>query len=892
MIPPASTPTPFRSIWQAVSQATGQLMWTMDTSGEISETCELSDGALLHLARRLEDIIHPDDCRSYVGAWQAAMSVVLHPWSWIGRIQGQKSRYEIRFAPVGLAEGSLGAWVCSAIAMPFQTLDNAISNTQDELEMIYRTAPIGLAFLDTSSRFTHINERMALIIGVPLIDLIGCTVHEVVPDLADQLEHLIEQVVSFGQPMSDREIVGMTLAQPGIARVWNTHLAPVKENSGKVIAINVVMEEVTERKQIEQQLMLANARFAHAEASVHGFSYDWDWRTGIVTRSNGLVTVTGYQPSELTPTWESWTALMHPDDRISSRAEAMDAFRQLTQDTIRREFRVLHRDGNYRWVQEHSLILRDAAGQIEHVIGQSVDITEYRQLEETLHTSEVQFRTLANSISQLTWMARADGYIFWYNQRWYDYTGTTPESQEGWGWQQVHDPHVLPSVLGGWQTSIANGVPFEMVFPLRGADGIFRPFLTRAMPVRAENGDLLYWFGTNTDISEQKHAEQEAAKQAEYLQAIFEAITDGILISDRDGSIIRENSAARMLLGIDSTILSIAHLLDQTNHMLPLRDATGQSISSEALPTTRALKGERVTGEHAVDVWVQTLHGTEVALSVTAAPLHDESGDTIGSVSVYRDVTERLRLLEEVRAGERQKDEFLGIVAHELRTPVTSAKINVQLVARKLSRFHSDADQIEVVLPLLIQLLERSMGAMDRLNRLVNDLLDVSRIQSGQLDLRPAPTDIVSLVQEVVQELQESAPERMIIVTVPQEPVQMTIDGDRITQVILNYLNNALKYTPNSAPIEVVLTQDEEYIRVAVRDQGPGLTPEQQVRLFERFYRVEGINHQQGSVIGLGLGLYICWTIIERHGGKVGVESTKGEGSTFWFTLPFKGLKE
>jgi PAS domain S-box-containing protein len=138
--------------------------------------------------------------------------------------------------------------------------------------------------------------------------------------------------------------------------------------------------------------------------------------------------------------------------------------------------------------------------------------SELAQANESLRASEKQFRTLANAIPTLCWMANSDGWIFWYNQRWYEYTGTTPEEMEGWGWQSVHDPDVLPKVLESWKTSIATGEPFEMVFPLRGADGIFHPFLTRVTPLLDEEGKIARWFGTNTDISELQKT-QEALRQ-------------------------------------------------------------------------------------------------------------------------------------------------------------------------------------------------------------------------------------------------------------------------------------------------------------------------------------------------------------------------------------------
>jgi PAS domain S-box-containing protein len=141
-----------------------------------------------------------------------------------------------------------------------------------------------------------------------------------------------------------------------------------------------------------------------------------------------------------------------------------------------------------------------------------------RDLLAAIRESEEKFRTLAESIPQLAWMARPDGHIFWYNQRWYDYTGTSPGQMEGWGWREVHDPAELPSVLERWKRSIESGEPFDMVFPIRGADGRFRSFLTRVMPLRGVDGRVVMWFGTNTDVEDQRRAEAELRRQAALLE--------------------------------------------------------------------------------------------------------------------------------------------------------------------------------------------------------------------------------------------------------------------------------------------------------------------------------------------------------------------------------------
>ena len=172
-----------------------------------------------------------------------------------------------------------------------------------------------------------------------------------------------------------------------------------------------------------------------------------------------------------------------------------------------------------------------------------------------MNASDEQFQTMADSIPQLAWIAHADGFIFWYNRRWHDYTGTTPEQMEGWGWQSVHDPSVLPLVMERWQQAIATGQRFEMEFPLRGADGCFRVFLTRVEPVRDAQGNVVRWFGTNTDIDEQKRVQEELSSSLSLLNATIESTADAIMVVDLSGEIVWHNTKLQTMWGYPERLL-------------------------------------------------------------------------------------------------------------------------------------------------------------------------------------------------------------------------------------------------------------------------------------------------------------------------------------------------
>jgi signal transduction histidine kinase len=228
---------------------------------------------------------------------------------------------------------------------------------------------------------------------------------------------------------------------------------------------------------------------------------------------------------------------------------------------------------------------------------------------------------------------------------------------------------------------------------------------------------------------------------------------------------------------------------------------------------------------------------------------------------------------------ERRKDEFIGMVSHELKTPLTSQKMFLELLRRNLAKEGSNESR---------ELLEKAIYQSERLERLINELLDVSKIQLGKLDLHIEPVELETLVRDLVHDMQALHPShRFSVEGTLSYPVRA--DRDRITQVLINLLNNAVKYSPHGTTIAVSLMCKDPQAYIAIRDQGAGIGPEDVDRIFERFYRIE--RNGEPDPGGMGMGLYITSEILKSHGSRMEVESQIGKGSVFSFTLPFDTVK-
>lgn len=549
---------------------------------------------------------------------------------------------------------------------------------------------------------------------------------------------------------------------------------------------------------------------------------------------------------------------------------------------------VVDRDGNVQFVihrvedvtdlvriglqrEEQDARAQDLEAEILKKTGELGTLTALLQAEREARHTEDEFRQLADAMPQLAWMAKADGWIYWYNQRWYEYTGTTPESMAGWGWQSVHDPESLPSVLERWGSSIATGKPFEMVFPLRGADGRFRSFLTRGMPMKDDEGKVIRWFGTNTDISEQMDAEAKRRRALEErYRWLIESISDyAIFTLDTKGIVASWNPGAQRLKQYRADEIIGQHFSNFYT------DADRE----KGLPA-KVLETAVKTGHYEGEGWRKRKDGSVFWASVLVTPIRNETGELVGFSKITRDITERKQLIDtlseyskelELRIQERDRsyadlEAFSYSVAHDLRTPLRTIQGFTDVVVEDFG------DQVPQPAQ---ELLKRVTDAAERMNQLIDDLLQYSRVARGKI--RCSRVDIEKVLFEVMQQL---GPEARAKTAVQVEPGLAAIAHEpTLVTSLLNLVTNALKFYPagQEAGAEVKAFRRNDTAVVSVRDHGIGIDPQYHEKIFHVFERLHTVQEYPGT----GIGLAIVERGISRMGGKVRVQSAPGKGSTF-----------
>ncbi|MCG2615077.1 ATP-binding protein [Terrimonas sp. NA20] len=364
---------------------------------------------------------------------------------------------------------------------------------------------------------------------------------------------------------------------------------------------------------------------------------------------------------------------------------------------------------------------------------------------------------------------------------------------------------------------------------------------------------------TNLEQTVQQRTKELYTNQ-ERLTRILETMAEGVEILDLDGTLTYANPMAQKILGITQSSDDSSHY---NNPKWPAFKLDDSPLPDAEHPQAVAQSSGKSVYDF--EIGIQPPGRQMFYISINAAPIRDESGNITGSIATFTDVTQR-------RISIQQKDDFISVASHELRTPITALKASLQL----LERFKNDGNP-----ELMHRLIGQSNKSLNKVSILVNDLLDAKKMTEGHLQLNTSDFLIAELVNECCQHVRVGGDFQLVYEG--EKNITVHADKDKIDQVLVNFVNNAVKYAPSSKEIRIRVVVDGGFARVTVIDNGPGIASERLPELFKRYYRV----HNDGSNIsGLGLGLYISAEIIRKHGCEIGVNSQLGRGSEFWFTLP------
>jgi len=667
-----------------------------------------------------------------------------------------------------------------------------------------------------------------------------------------------------------------------------------------------VLSSVTLRESEERlRLALESASLA---------SWAADLGSGIASYSEAAGPMFGRPRAPFSLTFDEWAVFVHPEDlepTLSAFAAAVERG-----EPYRVTSRLVREDGSVRWISVNGAVTRDADGRPLRALGVLADVTEERELERAIKEGEAQYRQTAEGLPQLVWTSDASGRRDYFNERWVEYTGRgLGNSEDPWG-KAIH-PDDREAATANWERAVEKGTPFEAEYRLRGRDGSHRWFLGRAIPLRNDEGAVSRWFGTCTDIHDQKEALRALEVANEFavsiaqdldLERIVQALTDACTeaVAADFGSffynVVNEEGEALMIY-----TLSGAPLEAFARFGMPrATQVFGPTFRGEGV-----IRSENIRKDPRYGKMGEPHHGMPKGhlpvVSYLAVPVVSRTGEVIGGLffghhqqgrftheheaivssfaaqaavamdnaRLYKQVREMNEELErkvdertsELLAANERLQGFTYHVSHDLRAPLRAIVATSAMIQ----------DDFGPALPQAAhELLERQADAGRRMGQLVDDLLRLSRV--GQQEMVFQQVDVTELARDAAAEAMATHPYTKAMVVVAEDLIARA-DPRLLRLALLNLIENAVKYSPDGGTVRVGRREDGAF---SVSDEGIGMESQYLERIFEPFQRL----HRDEAFRGTGIGLANVRQVIERHGGKVWAESEPGVGSTFLFTLP------
>jgi PAS domain S-box-containing protein len=651
----------------------------------------------------------------------------------------------------------------------------------------------------------------------------------------------------------------------------------------------------------------SQALFEQAAVGLCLVSLDGHW----LQVNDRLCSIVGYTREELLQ--QTFQDITYPPDLgpdVASLKRLVAG--EITTYTL--EKRYVHKNGTPIWISVTASLARDANGTPDYVVGVIEDIGARKSTEAALRLSEARSRVLSDAIPQLMWILNPDGTVDHFNRRWYEFTGLPEDgSRNPESWMEIVHPADRARVIAESRPAFDRGDGYTVEYRLRRGSGEYCWHLSRTEPLLDEAGTILAWYGTATDIDARKRAEEGLR----FLDTASDLLNSSLDYETTLASLTQlavpqlADWCAVDILTPENTLrrVAVAHI-DPAKVVLaqeilerwpPRMDApngvpnvirTGQS---ETLPIIT----DEMVEQAPIDPDLKAMMLALTIRSSMVVPLRAR-GETFGAISFVsaesgrhfddRDLAQAEELARRagvamdnarqyLRAQDavREREALLSVASHELKNPLTSLLGYGKLLKRS-ARPGAPLTDREV----------RAVGIIvdqgERLNRMLDLLLDLSRIEAGRLEVDHQPVELDALLARLADETRVTLKSHSLAYERPPVPVVVLGDELRLDQVFRNLLTNAIKYSPAGGPLTITLTTTEQQACVSLQDAGIGIPAEAIPRLFGRFYRVPGAGG--GRIGGLGVGLYVVRQIVTLHGGTVQVTSTEGKGSTFQVCLP------
>lgn len=808
---------------------------------------------------------------------------------------------------------------------------------------------------DPDFTFVDVSDPHSAMTGVPRSKLIGKNFFEVFPDTSEafqktgksELRDIFLRVIKTKKPVSLTAFRYDIPQEDGAfsERYWEPIHYPIFDTHKKVSHILQISKDVTEELQKERQLHQAQQQLEQALSAGSLGIWNWDIPNDIITGDKNLANFFGVSYAEAANglPLSVFTNSIHADDQQRVIAEIQKTVTQ--KGSFDQDYRTIDHQKKMRWVTARGTVETDEHNNAVNFTGMLIDITARKNIEAKLQASIDQFQALADSMPQLIWVTRPDGYHEYYNKAWYDYTGTTYEQAKGKGWNETFHPDDQTRSAKRWQHSLKTGEPYEIEYRLRGITGEYKWFVGRALPYRDASGTIIKWYGTCTYIEDQKRATErqtflsEATKvlassfnSKKTLTRIAKTITDEI--ADWCSIDIIENGSVKNIALHHADI----HKLEIAKEFIALRaaDSATADASLDAVKSGKSLFIETLTPE----MLAQSLRSArELELmqqlglqSVIYVPLKDATG-VFGVITLVRseqrrnfsnddvllaeELASRISMMltnislytnaqAEIKRRKKLENELLDI-NENLEAKVIERTKELEKSNIELSRSNQELQNFAYVASHDLQeplrkiqafgdileseyteqigdgtdYLHRMQSAASRMSILINDLLSFSRVTTQAKSFKQV--DLNTVLENVIEDLYARIHETNGTVTVDTLPA---IYGDdvQMRQLFQNLISNALKFhKPDVTPvIKITVKQRNGYYFISVKDNGIGFDTKYNDRIFAVFQRL----HARGEYEGTGIGLAVCRKIVERHDGTIDVKSIPGEGSEFIIKLP------